>query len=309
MKARRVDVSLLAVIAIFGAFGAVPDALADSPAAARPAPRPAPKPRIGSRSIADIVPCSACHSTIAWKRGEAGGVDGFDHAATGFPLTGQHAIAACSQCHGTGPVKRACVSCHEDVHRGRLSRSCDECHSAAGWQVTRAVDIHKKTRFPLSGMHTLSDCSECHQRTGDHQWTTAPVDCYACHARDFARTDIRPLHTGTSASAPFPRDCSQCHRSISWVPAVFKAGLVAATNTAALEAAPPPGHDLRFPISFGAHRAASCGDCHTNLSTPRSVRCIGCHAHDPARLTQQHKTSVPSLGSACLSCHLGGARR
>lgn len=283
--------------------------LAAASAIAGAARADAPQPRVGSRSIAEVVPCTACHSTVAWKNNDEG-ASGFDHSTTGFPLTGQHQIAACSQCHGGSPVKRACVSCHADEHRGRLGGSCDRCHSAAGWQVTRALDIHKTTRFPLTGMHALAACSECHQRIGDHQWRSAPVDCYACHARDYARPDLRPVHTGTPLTAPFPRDCSQCHRAMAWVPAVFKPELVAATSRAALEGtAPPPGHDLRFPITFGVHRASSCSDCHTNLATPRAVRCIGCHAHDPARLAAQHKTPVPTLGAACLSCHLGGARR
>ena len=121
------------------------------------------------KNIADAVPCSACHSTVAWRQSDARGAGGFDHSTTGFPLTGQHQVTACNQCHGGQPVKRACNSCHEDVQRGRLSRSCDECHSAAGWQVTKAIDIHRTTRFPLTGIHTLADCRQCHQRRGNQQ--------------------------------------------------------------------------------------------------------------------------------------------
>lgn len=292
-----------------------PARAAPATAAAAPPPTaapPAPAAATTGKNIADAVPCSACHSTVAWRQSDARGAGGFDHSTTGFPLTGQHQVTACNQCHGGQPVKRACNSCHEDVHRGRLSRSCDECHSAAGWQVTKAIDIHRKTRFPITGMHTLADCSQCHQRSGDHQWTTAPVECFACHGKEYGRTDIRPVHTGTTLTAPFPRDCSQCHRSIAWVPALFKASLVTAAAPAALSGAgevAPRGHDLRFPISFGPHRTAACSDCHSNLAAPRSVRCVGCHAHDPARLVAQHKGPMATGGASCLSCHLGGARR
>jgi hypothetical protein len=285
---------------------------ATAPAAAAPA-SPAPPATAGSagppKSFTDAVPCSACHNTTAWRaKGAAGGDARFDHSTTGFPLTGQHINTSCVACHNTArSLKRACVSCHEDFHRGRLARSCDTCHSPAGWKVTRPLEIHRMTRFPLTGVHVLADCSECHQRASEHRWTGAPIDCFACHEKDYRRDGLRPAHVGSGTLAPFPRDCSLCHKSLAWAPATF-AGPAAGSVGSALRVA-PQGHDLRFPIAFGVHRTATCDDCHASQAAPRAVRCIGCHAHDPVRLMQQHRDPVATDGASCLGCHPGGARR
>lgn len=293
-----------------------PRAPSESASAAPSSPPPQSTPPSKGRGLTDNVPCSACHTTEAWRaKGKApGDTGGFDHATTGFPLTGQHARAACVSCHdGKRKIKRDCSSCHTDAHSGRLSQSCDQCHVPQGFRVTKPLEIHRFTRFPLTGMHVLADCTQCHRRAADHQWTGAPIDCFACHERDYRRADLHPVHVGTATSPSFPRDCSQCHRAIGWAPAKFDPAALGGRVAAALQAA-PPGHDLRFPIGFGSHRMATCSDCHAQLAVPRIVRCTGCHAHDPVRLTQQHKrqplpASAVASGSSCLSCHPGGARR
>ncbi|HEY8087907.1 MAG TPA: cytochrome c3 family protein, partial [Polyangiaceae bacterium] len=247
----------------------------------------------------------------AWRSKDAAGGDvRFDHATTGFPLTGQHMRASCVSCHNSSvPLKRACVSCHEDFHRGRLSQACDNCHLPAGWKVTQPLKVHRMTQFPLTGMHVLADCTQCHVRASEQKFTDAPVECYGCHQQDYQRPGIFP-HTGSATSAPLPRQCNLCHRAVAWVPATVPASLSATTGSPLqTQAAPPPGHDLRFPISFGSHRVAACSDCHASLSAPRSVRCVGCHAHDPVLLTQQHKRPMATDGASCLSCHPGGVRR
>ncbi len=311
----RVALLLCLVIAVFAPL-ALAEASATSSAPSTPAPSAASAPsaavRAGAlerKNFTDAIPCSACHTTTAWKdKQTSGGEVKFDHSTTGFPLTGQHIHAACALCHNdTRAIKRACVSCHDDFHRGRLTQSCDNCHSPAGWKVTRPLEIHRMTRFPLTGMHVLADCSECHRRASEHRWTGAPIDCFACHEKDYRRPDLRPSHVGDAANAPFPRNCSICHRSVSWVPAATP-GVATGAVKSGLRAA-PAGHDLRFPISFGIHRTATCDDCHATAAVPRAVRCIGCHTHDPVRLMQQHRNPVATDGASCLGCHPGGARR
>jgi len=263
-----------------------------------------------SRSITENMSCSACHTTTGWRAQGAASAGGkFDHSTTGFPLTGAHVDTPCVGCHGESrPVQRACVSCHEDFHRGRLSQSCDRCHSPAGWRMTRAIEIHRATRLPLTGMHVLADCTECHRRAGADRWVGVPVTCFSCHEKDYRRPGIFPVHAGSATTAPLPRDCSLCHRPVAWVPAAGLGAPGTGTTAAALQAA-PRDHDLRFPISFGVHRTATCDDCHTSSATPRAVRCIGCHAHDPATIIAQHRQPVSTEGAACMSCHLRGARR
>ena len=262
-----------------------------------------------SSSATDTMPCSACHTTTGWRaRGSTGDGQKFDHSTTGFPLTGEHVGTPCVGCHsGSRSIQRACVSCHEDEHRGRLSQSCDSCHSAAGWKVTRPIEIHRLTRFPLTGMHVLADCSQCHKRASEQRWTDAPVACFGCHEKEYRRPDLFPVHVGTASASPLPRDCSLCHRSVAWAPAVQLGPTIAMAVSAVREA--PANHDTRFPISFGVHRALDCANCHSSQTVPRAVRCTGCHAHDSVNLMQQHRQPVATDGAACLSCHLGGARR
>ncbi|HLK36254.1 MAG TPA: cytochrome c3 family protein, partial [Polyangiaceae bacterium] len=266
---------------------------------------------VGGHGFSDAVPCSACHSTRAWRSTEAAGsTSTFDHSTTGFPLTGAHTHAPCVACHNsTRPIKRDCASCHEDFHRGRLSQSCDQCHSSAGWRVTQPLEVHRRTRFPLTGMHVLADCSQCHLRASEQKFTDAPVDCYGCHEQDYRRSGIFPVHVGTAGSPPLPRDCSLCHRALAWVPANTSRSLVATTMSALRTQIAPPNHDARFPIGFGSHRTATCSDCHASPAVPRDVRCIGCHAHDPVLLAQQHGGTVATSGGACLGCHPAGVRR
>jgi hypothetical protein len=261
--------------------------------------------------FSDAVACSACHSTRSWKSTDAGGgTVKFDHSTTGFPLTGEHVYTSCIACHNsTRPIKRECVSCHEDFHRGRLTQSCDTCHSPAGWKVTQPLVIHRRTRFPLTGMHVLADCTQCHLRASEQKFTDAPIDCYGCHEQDYRRPGNFPVHVGTATSPPLPRDCSLCHRAIAWVPAGVPSSLLGSLATPLQAQVAPRNHDSRFPVGYGSHRTATCSDCHASLAVPRAVRCIGCHAHDPVLLVQQHRQPIATDGAACLSCHPGGVRR
>lgn len=284
----------LALAMVLGAFAALAE-----PGAKAPSPH--------STSITKGLDCSACHTTGGWDLigGTPSGESGFDHSRTGFPLTGRHRGAACTECHtGARKVTRDCAGCHEDSHRQRLGRACDSCHSASGWRQVRAIERHRRTRLPLTGMHALADCSECHRKAAEKQWSGVPADCYACHAKDYRRPDVHPVHTGTAGSSPFPRDCAQCHRATGWVPAVVSSKAFAVTQAAMSRRA----HDARFLISAGKHRAASCASCHVSLDRPSFVRCDGCHAHGPTRVKRQHRRVAGSLRS-CLGCHPGGARR
>lgn len=150
-------------------------------------------------SITEGLDCSACHTTRGWKAlsedfGASAGADGgFDHARTGFPLTGRHQHVACTGCHqGQERITRECSGCHTDVHERRLGQSCDECHDAKSFRDVQAIALHARTRLPLTGMHVLADCTECHRATGPRQWSGVPADCFACHADDYRRSDVHP---------------------------------------------------------------------------------------------------------------------
>ncbi|MEZ4253217.1 MAG: hypothetical protein R3B99_33835 [Polyangiales bacterium] len=268
-------------------------------------------------SIAEGVDCANCHTPDGWRIGGSGARaagGGFDHDTTGFPLTGRHVAVGCVDCHRPGePVRRACVSCHADPHEARLGTRCDECHSSRDFHLTDAMELHRRTQLPLTGMHALADCTECHQRQGDAFVRNAPSDCYGCHAADYARPDIHPSHLGDATTPPFPRDCEQCHRPLGWVPALVPIdtlGSIAGGLTSGTTRFDADAHDLAFPIRFGPHRGAECESCHRVPAMPRVVSCTGCHEHGPLALAQQHPgLAVGTEGPGCLACHPGGATR
>lgn len=266
-------------------------------------------------SITEGLDCSNCHTPAGWHMSGAKSGEGFDHSRTGFPLTGRHATAACNQCHrGEQRVTRECESCHRDPHQSRLSRRCASCHSSRRWNDMEPFEIHRRTRFPLTGMHALADCTECHQRNGERQWTTVKTDCFACHSADYLDPSIHPSHRGTATSAPFPQDCSQCHLASAWTPAFIDPTALPSAAASAVSAklggmTVPADHDRHFPVTRGPHRGAPCNSCHTSSRAPRLVRCTGCHAHNPVKLQTQHGRRVSGSGAGCLGCHPGGIAR
>lgn len=293
--------SALVLLLLAGAGAIVPVARAASPAPAR-ATTP--------HSVMGDMDCSACHTTGGWKMTGvvSGGAGGFDHSKTGFPLTGEHHGAACLGCHVPDRViTRECAGCHEDSHEGRLGATCDQCHTARGWSDVQASAAHRRTRFPLTGMHTLIDCTACHLRDGGRSFSDAPADCFACHEDDYRSNDNHPRHEGDPITGDgyFSRQCTECHTTAGWVPAFLPAVFLA------LEAGPRGRlqHEPRFPIARGRHRDAECEDCHSGAADGRGrVDCTGCHEHSPFRLAATHR-GFPTDGGGCVRCHPGGVRR
>jgi hypothetical protein len=72
--------------------------------------------------------CGSCHNPVGWDFWK------FDHAATGFELTGAHDDLSCESCHDADQPKASiasnCQSCHrsDDVHHGGFGTRCDTCH-------------------------------------------------------------------------------------------------------------------------------------------------------------------------------------
>lgn len=268
-------------------------------------------------SLIQGMDCSACHTPDGWTMAPGDGRGGgFDHARTGFPLVGRHAAVTCIACHAPGrEVRQDCASCHRSPHQGRLSRDCGGCHVPRTWESARAVVMHARTRLPLTGAHLLADCTQCHRRTGERQWTSPPVDCVACHEAEVRNARVHPDHLGRDGGAPFPRDCAICHRTSTWSPAFVQLDIAPihsplAARDAIARGEAPRDHELRFPIRTGAHRGLDCRTCHARPAVPRDVRCTGCHAHAGAALARDHAgQAVPTAATACLSCHPGGRAR
>jgi hypothetical protein len=207
--------------------------------------------------------CATCHDTQSWK------VAKFDHARTGFALTGRHAAIACNACHQKAPetvhLSQQCASCHlkDDVHKGRNGSNCASCHGTAGW-TTAKFDHDRMTSFPLRGRHSTLACVECHVRPATQVKLAGACD--SCHRKD-------DPHAGQLG----PR-CAQCHGESTWLSDVRF------------------DHDLvRFPL-LGKHAQLACNACHANSRFKDApVDCFACHRKD-----DRHQGA---FGTGCGRCH------
>jgi hypothetical protein len=257
-------------------------------------------PEYTARHLADFGSgCLDCHDGIDRYGAH------FSHRLLAFPLEGQHLELRCSGCHEGArtvlalqqtPVR--CVDCHaaDDVHDGRLSRACQDCHTPETWEG--ATLDHRVTGFPLQGSHAQADCLGCHV---ERQWSGIPRNCSGCH------TEQDP-HGGQ-----FAQECDSCHAPTRWSELHFD------------------HQQSAYPL-VGAHLTAKCSGCHAGgqyVGTPTT--CFACHAsddehqggfgqecgacHQPTRWedwTFDHSLSrFPLTGAhrstACLGCHEGGS--
>lgn len=249
----------------------------------------------GHQRLGDLD-CGDCHATAGWT---VSGGKGFDHARTGFPLSGAHADTACAACHSPErAITRACAGCHADPHEARLGTACDVCHGPVSFRDTRARERHARTRLPLSGMHALLDCTACHPRGTARTWSDVPADCIACHEADYRRPGLHPVHDGSGGAAPFPLRCELCHRATAFAPAVIRPALL----IAALSDGERRAHERRFPIQSGRHRGIACAGCHAGEPRAGTAVCAGCHAR------AQHRRDVVAGEGTCLACHPRGTR-
>jgi hypothetical protein len=224
--------------------------------------------------------CQSCHSTTSW----AGAT--FNHASTGFALTGAHTTLQCTQCHVNGNyglTTGACSSCHMKDYQGTTDpnhvqagfpTTCDSCHTTVSW--AGATFNHASTGFALTGAHTSLQCAQCHVNGNYNLTSTA---CASCHAKDFTGT-TNPNHV----SAGFPQTCELCHNTTAWIPSSFNHN-----NTA-------------FPLT-GAHTTVACASCHVNNNyTTLPTDCYSCHKADYNGTTNPNHAAA-GFPTTCQTCH------
>jgi hypothetical protein len=142
--------------------------------------------------------CERCHGLRSWRQ-----LKTFDHSTTGFPLAGEHASLACTDCHRLRDAEagirqipfqsapKRCAGCHEDIHAGQFQRggemaACSDCHTAARWAAA-TFDHNKGTSFSLKGAHADVPCRLCHtqRRTVNGRsvvmYKDTPIECTGCH--------------------------------------------------------------------------------------------------------------------------------
>ncbi|HEX6879219.1 MAG TPA: hypothetical protein VF135_02555 [Terriglobales bacterium] len=239
--------------------------------------------------------CVRCHSehngaTFQIVRWEP---KSFDHTKTGFALNGKHASLECTKCHTSSNIpaaekanltatdlnktflglSNACISCHEDKHRGRLGSECQRCHSTSDWKVTSKFD-HSKTRFPLSGAHVDVTCQKCHtmpDKTVKYSGLSFET-CNSCHADP---------HRGF-----FKQTCQSCHSTAAWK---------TAATAAKFDHSKTP-----YPL-IGKHAEVKCESCHEHNDFAKVIsfrQCADCH-RDP----HNGQFAKRADGGKCESCH------
>ncbi len=221
--------------------------------------------------------CQDCHNIYSFTQAV------FNHASTGFPLTGAHSSVSCQSCHTSGYINTSseCYSCHSNdfasttdpnhVTQG-FSHDCSQCHSTTSWG--NANFDHSATGFPLTGAHAAVTCQACHSAG----YTNTSNDCYSCHSKDFAGT-TDPNHVAQG----FPHNCSQCHSTTNWSGATFDHSTTGFTLT-------------------GAHVTTNCQSCHSAgyINTPSD--CYSCHGKDFTSTTDPNHVTQ-GFSHDCSQCH------
>jgi len=172
---------------------------------------------LGPVLVHDSFPmdCSKCHVGDGWNDLVADFA--FDHAAeTGVALDGAHEQASCLRCHNDrGPVAtfaaRGCAGCHEDIHRGQLGGGCVDCHGEQSWRPTGMLEYHRRTRFPLTGVHASTSCRRCHTGAEVGIFAPTPIECVDCH-----RADLAAATTPDHFALGYVDRCDRCHVPFLW---------------------------------------------------------------------------------------------
>ncbi len=239
--------------------------------------------------------CQQCHNTTSWT-GAA-----FDHASTGFTLTGAHVALQCTQCHNTtfspsgaySLTSNACVTCHLKDFQGAttpnhvqsgFAQTCEQCHNTISW--SGATFNHNNTGFPLTGAHTALQCTQCHNTTfspsGPYNLTSNT--CVTCHLKDFQGTTT-PNHVQSG----FAQTCQQCHTTTNWLGATFNHASTGFALT-------------------GFHATLQCAQCHNTTFSPSgpysltSTTCVTCHMKDFQGTTNPNHVSS-GFPQTCEQCH------
>ncbi|MBL8860096.1 MAG: hypothetical protein JNL28_16420 [Planctomycetes bacterium] len=248
--------------------------------------------------------CDRCHIPTTW------GGAGFNHAT--FPLTGQHAVAACNACHTGGVFSgtpSACVACHQSEFNAttdpnhvtqNFPTTCQNCHNTSTWSgasfnhsgiTSGCVACHQSDYNSTNhaALNYPTTCQNCHNtstwRGANFNHSGVTRGCVTCHQTEFNST-TNPNHT----SAGFPTSCQTCHTTTGWNGATFS--------------------HPQFPINNGRHSNLTCQQCHNTPNNYTIFTCTNCHAHQQNDMNDEHDrvSGYTYVSSACYSCHPTGSR-
>lgn len=249
--------------------------------------------------------CDRCHLPTTWEGA------GFHHST--FPLTGQHAVTACSACHVNGTFQgtpSACVACHQSEYNAvtqpnhvtfNYPTTCQNCHNTSTWSganfnhagiTAGCVTCHQSDYNGVTQPNHVTgnfstSCQNCHSTS---TWAGAHFNhagitrgCIDCHQTDYNQT-TNPNHV----SAGFPTTCNTCHNTTTWAGATF--------------------NHTQFPIASGHHSNITCQECHTTPGNYGAFSCINCHEHQQSSTNGHHQgvSGYSYNSNACYSCHPHG---
>jgi hypothetical protein len=158
---------------------------------------------------------------------------------------------------------------------GDIQFDCADCHGVENWQVkTDSLNFdHSRTGFPLTGVHKVTDCRDCHTSL---VFNHIGVSCVDCH------TDI---HKGE-----FGFVCQNCHAPQTWENRqdIFE------------------NHsETRFPL-LGVHALVDCESCHSTTDPFEyktvTIECSGCHLQE-FNLTENPDHRLAQFSTDCEMCH------
>ncbi|GAB4558590.1 MAG: hypothetical protein Tsb0020_03700 [Haliangiales bacterium] len=222
--------------------------------------------------------CQDCHSEGDWKKDVR--LDDFNHDLARFELRGKHRSVDCEKCHGkpakyTGLAFTNCDDCHEDPHKGRFKQACESCHSVQGWKQVEDVLRKNHPGVKLIGGHRQVACKDCHDQ-GNDRVPTQGSRCVGCHKN--------------THRARFGDDCKDCHAGIKWVGLPERIGRRNHRKT-------------RYPL-VGLHRDVDCERCHPRSApTARRFRRGNFERCDRCHEDKHNGTFAARDKGECSQCH------
>jgi hypothetical protein len=251
---------------------------------------------VGSHgAIESALACYECHSDHNGKDFDPikGAMEKFDHSIASFNLR-WHQIGydtlpmSCDDCHTTAPefsfFAETCEGCHitnqkefMEQHKIDFGRNCIDCHDG----IDRMIDFdHQNTNFPLDGEHLKVPCAGCHQEADFENTATGCSDCHLEPAEHLNQ---------------FDPDCSACHNTLSWSPALLDGQSFEHASVTAFSLA---HHHVDY-----SGDVLACLDCHSQTGYEISTNvCLACHSSEAPGFMDEH---TGLFGGACLDCHDG----
>ncbi|NOZ75512.1 MAG: hypothetical protein GXO90_09110 [FCB group bacterium] len=259
--------------------------------------------------------CTFCHEFTSWQVTQKT----FNHETTRFPLQGAHRSIACDECHTEKPMTKFnfvdtdCFACHKsDYDRAlepshvlaRFNRDCQICHSdrRPGWRPS--LFSHADTDFPLTGVHMVTECADCHL---EGQFKGTPITCQdaICHLDDF-NTTTAPNHL----TYDYPEEyCEECHVTLGWTPSDYEHTIDFACSSCHIpdfQQALNPVHNVENGFTI------QCEDCHDGVETWAGAQfdhagvqdgtCASCHISNYNATTNPNHTTF-GFTTNCSLCH------